>query len=211
LRAKGAGDSRSEANAEQDLPKNVYVAGRSLQDVPVGRLLLRLLPRGWTAIGGGLTAALRPSASALSAAAPTPARTRASRAAFTAPAAPAAPCATCRTALEDGLTARGEHRLESFDAVVRRLEEQVVDSGLGFFELPDQRLGVAARGHRPAQLRRHAVAARLSEDHELALLGWLNEVLGPMAAALAASAARRSWLRLEILRCFHELVRSANS
>jgi hypothetical protein len=124
----------------------------------------------------------------LSAAAPTPARTRASRPGF-APAARAA--APGRATLKNGLAARGENRLESLDAVVRSLKEEIVDSGLGFLELPHQRLGMAARRHRAAQLWRHAVPARLSEDHELTLLGRLDKVLGPSAAALSAPAARR--------------------
>jgi hypothetical protein len=111
-----------------------------------------------------------------------------------------------RSALEDRLAAGREHRLECFDSVVCGLEEQIVDSGLGPLELPDQRLGMAPRGHGAAQLRRHAVAARPPQHHELALLGRLDEVLRPAATAWASpTACRWSCLRLEVLRCFHEI------
>lgn len=113
---------------------------------------------------------------------------------------------TSGATLEDGLTASREHRLERLDPVVRRLEEKVIHSGLGLLELSDQGLRVPSRRHRSAQLWGNAVPARLPQDHELPLLGGLDEVLRPVAAALASPpSTARCWpcLRLEVLRCFH--------
>jgi hypothetical protein len=134
---------------------------------------------------------------------PTSSRPRSSRMSFAA-ATPRPPGA----ALEDGLAACREHCLERLDAVVGRLEEKVVNSGLGLFQLSDQSDGVPARWHRSAELWRHPVPARLPQDHELPLLGGLDEVLRPASAALAPprpTAACWPCLRLEVLRCFHEI------
>jgi hypothetical protein len=144
----------------------------------------------------------RPAAPALPAAASPPGRASPAGVALGAGAASRA----ARSSLEHRFTARGEDCLEGLDAVVGCLEKEIVNSGLGLFQLSDQRLGVAAGRHRSAELRRDPVPARPAQDHELTLLGGLDEVLRPVAAALA-SAAAGCWpcLRLEVLRCFHEI------
>jgi hypothetical protein len=81
----------------------------------------------------------RPTASALPTAASPAAGASPARVALGA----AAGSRAARSSLEHRLTARGEDCLEGLDAVVGRLEKEIVDSGLGLFQLSNQRLGVA--------------------------------------------------------------------
>ena len=95
-----------------------------------------------------------------------------------------------RRAARDRLPARLEHGFERFDAVVGRLEEEIVHDRLRPLELLHERERHGSARHRAAELRVDAVARRPAIDRDRALLPRLEEVrrLGGGGALLRRSA-----------------------
>jgi hypothetical protein len=69
-----------------------------------------------------------------------------------------------------------EHRLEGLDAVVGRLEKEVVDDGLRLLQLLHQRQRHRPARHRAAELRIDAIARRPAKHGHSTLLARLEEV-----------------------------------
>jgi hypothetical protein len=83
-----------------------------------------------------------------------------------------------RSATQHLFSAGSEHSLERFNAVIRRLEEEILDDGLSPLQLRNQHLRVGAARHFAADLWHHTVPTRTVQHYEDAPFPRLHEIRG---------------------------------